>query len=88
MDKDELYELFKDNTKTKKKVSAAAVANINKFADVSLRMDGRTLDYYYEVYVDSLLQSKIPKAEIKAMEEQGWMITKDKKNLRIYLKDD
>lgn len=87
MDKDELYELFKDNTKTKKKVSAAAVANIHKFTDVSLRMDGRTLDYYYEVYVDNLLQSDIPKSEIKAMEEQGWFMTKDKKNLRIYLKD-
>lgn len=87
MDKDELYELFKDSRKSKKEVSAAAIANINKFTDVSLRMDGRTLDYYYEVYVDSLLQSNIPKAEIKVMEEQGWMITKDKKNLRIYLKD-
>ena len=87
MDRDELNELFKDSTKAKKNVSAAAIANIHKFTDVSLRMDGRTLDYYYEVYVDNLLQSDIPKSEIKAMEEQGWFMTKDKKNLRIYLKD-
>jgi hypothetical protein len=70
----------------KKEVSAATVANINRFAEVSLRMDNDTLDYYYEVYVDVLLDSKIPDEELKAMREQGWFMSRDKNTLKIYLK--
>ena len=86
MDKSELLDLFKGSRMAKKEVSAASVANINRFADVSLRMDNNTLDYYYEVYVDMLLAAKIPDEELKAMREQGWFMSKDNNSLRIYLK--
>lgn len=86
MKKNELLELFKGSRMAKKEVSAATVANINRFAEVSLRMDNDTLDYYYEVYVDVLLNSKIPDEELKAMREQGWFMSRDKNTLKIYLK--
>jgi hypothetical protein len=80
----ELKELFKGNKKSdSKKISAAALANISKFATVNLRMDDKTLDYYYEVNIDELIESEMPKAEYEVMKEQGWKIKAN--NLIIYL---
>lgn len=80
----ELKELFKGNKKSdSKRISAAAVANINKFATVNLRMDDKTLDYYYEVDIDELVDSEMPKDEYGVMKEQGWKIKANK--LIIYL---
>ena len=84
MTKADIKELFKDNKKSNsKKISAAALSNIIKFATVNLRMDSKTLDYYYEVSIDELADSSMPKAEYEVMKEQGWKIKSD--NLVIYL---
>lgn len=80
----EVKELFKDNKKSdSKKISAAALANITKFATVNLRMDSKTLDYYYEVDIDELVSSSMPKSEYEVMNEQGWKIKNN--NLILYI---
>jgi hypothetical protein len=84
MTKEELKELFKDNKLSdSKKISAAALANIMKFAMVNLRMDDKTLDYYYEVDIDELLESEMPNEEYGVMKEQGWTLNEN--NLNILL---
>jgi hypothetical protein len=84
MTKEELKELFKDNKLSdSKKISAAALANIMKFAMVNLRMDDKTLDYYYEVDIDELLESEMPNEEYGIMKEQGWTLNEN--NLNILL---
>lgn len=84
MTKEELKELFKDNKLSdSKKISAAALANIMKFAMVNLRMDDKTLDYYYEVDIDELLESEMPNDEYGIMKEQGWTLNEN--NLNILL---
>ena len=84
MTKEELKELFKDNKLSdSKKISAAALANIMKFAMVNLRMDDKTLDYYYEVDIDELLEPEMPNEEYGIMKEQGWTLNEN--NLNILL---
>ena len=84
MTKNELIGLFKDNTLRRKHgVSAPALANIIKFATVNLRMDDETLDYFYEVDIDELLESEMPNDEYEVMKEQGWGIKNNK--LLIYI---
>lgn len=84
MTKEELKELFKDNKLSdSKKISAAALANIMKFAMVNLQLDDNTLDYYYEVDIDELLESEMPDEEYDVMKEQGWALNKN--NLNILL---
>jgi hypothetical protein len=79
MTKNELIELLKDNNLNEKHhISAAALANIVKFANVSLQMDGDTLDYYYEVDIDELVESEMPEAEFTVMKGQGWGIKNNK----------
>ncbi len=78
MTKEELLELFKDNKLSdSKRISAAALANIIKFAAVNLRMDDDTLDYYYDVSIDDLLGSEMPDEEYEVMKEQGWTINEN-----------
>ena len=57
--------------------SAAALANIIKFAIVNLRIDDDTLDYYYDVSIDDLLGSEMPDEEYEVMKEQGWTINEN-----------
>lgn len=84
MTKNELIELLKDNKSNERHhISAAALASIIKFANVSLEMDSDTLDYYYEVDIDELIGSEMPEEEYKVMKDQGWSIKKNK--LLIYI---
>jgi len=78
MTKEGLIELLKKNKLSdSKKISAAALANIIKFAAVNLRMDDKTLDYYYDVSIDELLGSEMPDEEYNVMKEQGWTINEN-----------
>ena len=78
MTKEGLIELLKKNKLSdSKKISAAALANIIKFAAVNLRMDDKTLDYYYDVSIDELLSSEMPDEEYNVMKEQGWTINEN-----------
>ena len=78
MTKNELIELLKDNKSNERHhISAAALANIIKFAAVNLRMDDKTLDYYYDVSIDELLGSEMPDEEYNVMKEQGWTINEN-----------
>ena len=78
MTKEELIELLRGNKLSdSKKISAAALANIIKFAAVNLRMDDKTLDYYYDVSIDELLGSEMPDEEYNVMKEQGWTINEN-----------
>ena len=78
MTKNELIELLKDNKSDERHhISAAALANIIKFAAVNLRMDDKTLDYYYDVSIDELLGSEMPDEEYNVMKEQGWTINEN-----------
>lgn len=84
MTKNELIELLKDNKSNERHpISAAALANIIKFANVSLQMDSDTLDYYYEVNIDELVGSEMPEEEYKVMKDQGWTIKGNYLNILI-----
>lgn len=78
MTKEDLIELLKENKLSdSKRISAAALANIIKFAAVNLRMDDKTLDYYYDISIDELLGSEMPDEEYNVMKEQGWTINEN-----------
>lgn len=79
MTKNELKELLKDNNSEEKhKIDAAALVNIGKFSFVSLQMDSKTLDYYYEIDIDDLVNSEMPQEEYEVLKDQGWSIKGNK----------
>ena len=79
MTKNDLKDLLKDNSSEERhKIDAAATVNIGRFAFVSLQMDNKTLDYYYEIDIDELLNSEMPKEEYEVLRDQGWSIKGNK----------
>lgn len=87
MSLDELKETLKDNKVEYCSVSTAELVNIYKFVNVNLQMDFQTLDYYYEINVNELLESDFPSSELETLKKQGWAFTEDNKFLVLYLKN-
>lgn len=85
MDKEELEKLFGDNKLTYISFKAASLVNIMNFVSVLLQIDDETLDYYYEIDVNELLESDLPKEEYNVMKDQGWSFNKDRDKLIINL---
>lgn len=84
---DKINEILGNNALSYYKISASALANIIKFVDVNLRMDSHTLDYYYEISVDDIVNSDMPENELNVLKEQGWSFNNNKKCLVLYLKN-
>lgn len=86
MSLEDLKEALKGNEISYSSVSAAELSNIYKFVGFDLEMDNKTLDYYYEISVENLINSDFPSSELKTLKKQGWAFTKDEKSIILYLK--
>lgn len=75
------------NTLSYSTIRATELANIMKFAEVKLNLDKVTLDYFYEIYVDDILNSEMPNDEIETLKNQGWSFSDDNKKILLYLKN-
>lgn len=79
MTKNELIELLKGNScEEKHEINASAVVNIGLFTPIALKMDEKTLDYYYELDIDNLVHSKLPQEEYEVLKDQGWSVKGNK----------
>jgi hypothetical protein len=83
----ELKEALKDNEISYSYISTAELVNIYKFVNVNLQMDSQTLDYYYEIDVEELLNSDFPSSELETLKKQGWAFNKENNFLNLYLKN-
>jgi hypothetical protein len=51
---------------------------------VTLEMDDKSLDYYYNINVEELLESNMPLNDLDDLKEEGWAFDEDKKNIVIF----
>ena len=82
---EELKQYLGDNKPSYSKVSMAELANIMIFVNVCLKMNEKTLDYYYSINVDELLKSKMPTTELDTLKDDGWSLSDDESELFLYL---
>lgn len=87
MSSQEIYELLKDNTLSYNNISMSSLTNIMTFVHVDLKIDAKSLDYYYAINVDELSNSEIPKEEVEVLKSQGWSFSDDRKYLLLFLKN-
>jgi hypothetical protein len=66
-----------------RKIMAKTLANLTRFVDVTIRINSETLDYYYEIDADDLVNSKLPREEYDVLKDQGWSLVENK--IIIYL---
>lgn len=84
MTKEELKDLLGDKPSlVPRKIMAKTLANLTRFVDVTIRINSETLDYYYEIDADDLVNSKLPREEYDVLKDQGWSLVENK--IIIYL---
>lgn len=86
MTRTELGILLKDNNSDfSSKMKASDVAFLMRFTDVSMKIDEKSLDYFYEMDIDGLLKSEMPnKLYEDVIVRQGWFIDGDK--LKVFIR--
>lgn len=82
---EDLKNALKDNSLTATQISATAVGNIMRYVDVQIMMDRTTMEYYYVIDVDELLESEMPKEDLDDLKEEGWSFSEDGKEIILYL---
>ena len=82
---DELNEAVGENEVTTRHVSTSEVANIMMYVQVNLELDRGTLEHYYRISVDELLNSKMPVSDLDDLKSQGWAFDENRDNLIIFL---
>ena len=87
MDFEKLNEALGENTISYSKIAMYQVNNIMKFVEITLQIDKSSLDYYYEIDVDELLNSNMPIDELETLKKQGWAFNEDKKKLILFLRN-
>jgi hypothetical protein len=85
MTREELDKTIGDNDVTSNHISMAEVTNIMMYVNVNLELDSGTLEHYYSINVDELLNSKMPVSDLDDLKNQGWAYDRRKENLIIYL---
>ena len=82
---DELTNAVGENKLGFRKIGAAEISNIMTYVNVSLEMDDKTLDYYYNINVKELLNSDMPDNDLEDLKEEGWAFDETKRNIRIFI---
>lgn len=85
MTREELNNAIGSNEVTTRHVTTAEVTNIMMYVQVILELDRGTLEHYYKINVDELLDSQMPVSDLDDLKEQGWAYDEKKENLIIYL---
>lgn len=83
----EIKDILNENTPSYSRITLAELSNIMSYVDVSLEMDYHLLDYYYDIDVGDLLESKATKEDIELLKEQGWSFNEDKTKIILFLKN-
>jgi len=82
---DELNKAIRENEVTTRHVTTAEVINLMMYVRVNLEMDRETLEHYYSINVEELLNSQMPTSDLDDIKNQGWAFDKEKKNIIIFL---
>ena len=85
MTKEDIDIVIEDNEVIKRHVPMTEVAELTRYVNVNIEMDGGTLDYYYRINVDDLLNSDMPESLLDELGEQGWAYDEKRENLIIFL---
>ena len=85
MTREELDGAIGDNEVTTRHVTTAEVANLMMYVQVNLELDRGTLEHYYSINVDELLDSQMPVSDLDDLKNQGWAYDETRENLIIFL---
>lgn len=72
MDKQSLIDKLKGNEPMVVHVGDVSLSDIYRFAPIEIKMDRQTMDYYWSINVDKLLDNNITEDNANTLKDQGW----------------
>ena len=85
MTREELDNAIGNSKVTTRHVTTAQVANLMMYVNVNLELNRDTLEQYYRIDVNELLNSQMPVSDLDDLKEQGWAYDETRDNLIILL---
>ena len=85
MTREELDSAIGENRVMSRHMTTAEVANLMMYVQVNLELDKGTLEHYYSINVDELLDSQMPVSDLDDLKNQGWAYDETRDNIIIYL---
>ena len=85
MTREELDNAIGGNEITTNHITTSEVANIMMYVKVNLEFDRKTMEHYYTINVDELLNSKMPVSDLDDLINQGWAYNENRDKLIIFL---
>lgn len=85
MTREELDSAIGENRVTSRHMTTAEVTNLMMYVQVNLELDRGTLEHYYSINVDELLDSQMPVSDLDDIKSQGWAYDETRDNIIIYL---
>ncbi len=67
-------------------ISASELVSICSHVHVGLEIDKGSLDYFYEIDVEEILESDITTEDLALMQSQGWAFNENKTKIILFLK--
>lgn len=86
MDLDIIKSHIGENEVSYGNISASELTNIYPYVHVSLEIDKKNLDYFYEIDVNELINSDISIDELVLMRNQGWAFNESGEKIILFLK--
>lgn len=86
MDLDIIKSQIGENEVSYGNISASELTNIYPYVHVSLEIDKKNLDYFYEIDVNELINSDISIDELVLMRNQGWAFNESGEKIILFLK--
>ncbi len=86
MTREEIEGALGGNPLMRSRITMRAIGDLMHYATPRLLMDKDSLDYYYEVDVDELASSSMPKETLEDLRNDGWSLSEDKARILVYLK--
>jgi hypothetical protein len=86
MTREELEGLLGGNKMSYGVVPMSLLLEASDWVNVVLDMDTSSLDYYYKISVNELLESGAPTQFVERLRDEGWALDSSKENVNIFLK--
>ncbi len=84
MTKNDIESILKDNQPSKKVLSASEMVNIMSYVKPKVEIDRNSMEYYYKISIDDLVNSEMPLSDLDDLKNEGWSIDTNSESIILF----
>ena len=84
MTKNDIESILKDNQPSKKVLSASEMVNIMSYVNPKVEIDRNSMEYYYKISINDLVNSDMPLSDLDDLKNEGWSIDTNSESIILF----